>query len=533
MQNEASLRKRYFFKVIGNLSAFVLGIVTLLFVPRVLGPENFGKFNFITINLRLISDMLLLSIPLAYFNWVSRKSHKRTTDLETGLTFFFYLFIMLLFGLLIYLAVVFKINTIFWPEISVWILKAGFIFTILMMFLQFQTYLSDGKALTVGLEQFRLLQNFLKTGLLFLFFILGMFSLFYYFYLQSLLLACLVLVLFIWLKKKNAYSTLNFCTIIRNKAELKPYLSFSTTYVKPLIILTFFGFIYTYFDRWFLQIIGGSAEQGFFSISDRLGMLAFIFTASMTPILIRELTKAHEDKNNERIVQLFDKIQIFLFIACFLGIFISVQSENIINIIGKEGFQKAIIPVFIMGFFPIHQTFGQFCGAVFLSTNQTGLYSKIGLFIMLISVPVTYFLVAPKTFVIPGLGLGAVGLALKMVLIQIVGTNLQLYFIAKKINISFVRWLHIQIKLIGVIFICAFISSLLGNGFGLSISSFLTDIIKLNIELASVIKLLLAGMIYSLLCFTLVMIVPQFIGLKRNELNQYVQSVRNIFASEG
>jgi hypothetical protein len=48
-----------------------------------------------------------------------------------------------------------------------------------------------------------------------------------------------------------------------------------------------------------------------------------------------------------------------------------------------------------------------------------------------ISIPATYLVLAPASAPVPGLGLGALGVALKMVVIQVAGVNVQAWVIAR------------------------------------------------------------------------------------------------------
>ena len=50
---------------------------------------------------------------------------------------------------------------------------------------------------------------------------------------------------------------------------------------------------------------------------------------------------------------------------------------------------------------------------------------------MLVSILVTYVLLAPKTFLIPGLNLGSLGLSLKVVLLSILSVNVMYFYMCK------------------------------------------------------------------------------------------------------
>ena len=69
--------------------------------------------------------------------------------------------------------------------------------------------------------------------------------------------------------------------------------------------------------------------------------------------------------------------------------------------------------------------------AYFYAMSQTKLRSNLGIIGMTLSIPVTYFVLAPSSAAVPGMDLGSVGLALKMVVLHIIGVNIATYFICK------------------------------------------------------------------------------------------------------
>ena len=125
-------------------------------------------------------------------------------------------------------------------------------------------------------------------------------------------------------------------------------------------------------------------------------------------------------------------------IAAYFSCFIAMQADKVIYIFGGSKYKEASIAVAIMAFFPIHQTYGQLSGSVFYATGQTSLYRNIGVTSMLIGLPVTYFLIAPGDKW--GINAGATGLAIKMVLLQFIAINVQLYFNSKYLKFSFKRY---------------------------------------------------------------------------------------------
>jgi len=196
----------------------------------------------------------------------------------------------------------------------------------------------------------------------------------------------------------------------------------------------------------------------------------------------------------------------------------SVQGETIVRIIGGEKYQGAIISFAIMAMFPIHQTFGQLSAALLIATGQTKLYAKLAVIVMVGSLPISYFLLASDDYLIPGLALGATGLAVKMVLIQFVGTNIQLYFNTKMLNLSFYKWLFYQFQTVGAVYFLATLSYWLANEipFGYFLSCNVFDVAPDTFSMLA--RFCVAGLFYFGFMVVLIALAPSLANLKEGEL---------------
>jgi len=86
----------------------------------------------------------------------------------------------------------------------------------------------------------------------------------------------------------------------------------------------------------------------------------------------------------------------------------------------------------VMLLYPIHQSMGQIGGTMFLASGQTKKYMLVSIAMMLVSIPVSYFILAPANDGwLQGLELGALGMACKMVTLGIVSVNIQAWIIAR------------------------------------------------------------------------------------------------------
>jgi hypothetical protein len=122
---------------------------------------------------------------------------------------------------------------------------------------------------------------------------------------------------------------------------------------------------------------------------------------------------------------------------------------------------------------------------------------------MLIGLPLSYFLIAPENKM--GLNAGASGLAIKMVVVQFIAVNVQLYFNSKYLKLNFLRYLGHQFFSVFFLLIISFIVML-----------YLDNILIFNNHI--VFTFILSGLIYSIIVFALVCFCPVLFGIYKEDI---------------
>jgi len=454
IKNEDSLKKRYFYKLSANFLGLATNVVIQAVIPRGLGPAAYGNFNFLTNFFNQILSFFDSGTSGAFYTKLSKRQG------EFKLTSFYLYFVNLVALLVIGFVIITRITGVYprlYPDQSLLYVYLAAIFAILTWETQVINMIADAYALTVSVELFKMFQKVAGLVVILILYFQGQINLtnifFYnYFILLLLLIACLGII------NRHGYSfLLNFKLKL---AEIKKYIAEFYKYSHPLFIYSIIGLIAGIFDRWLLQIFAGSSQQGFYSLSYQIGAACFLFSSAMAPLITREFSIAEGNSDRHSIAVLFRKhIPLLYSITACIACFIAVNVNKVTLIMGGNNFKEASLAVAIMAFYPIHQTYGQLSSSVFFATDQTRLYRNIGIIFMLISLPVTYFLIAPNKLY--GLNAGSVGLAIKMVLMQFLATNTQLYFNAKLLKLSFWRYFGHQIISISVFIIIAVFSSML------------------------------------------------------------------------
>jgi len=133
----------------------------------------------------------------------------------------------------------------------------------------------------------------------------------------------------------------------------------------------------------------------------------------------------------------------------------------------------------------------------------------LGLTFMVASIVVVYFMLAPDTMAVPGLGLASQGLAMKMVVIQLISVNIQAYVIARIFGWRY-DWLY---QVAGLSFVI-----MLGYLAKVVTSVVLSDLVTM--------QFFVSGVVYLIMIASLIYFMPWLSGLSHREISGYFGGVR-------
>ena len=506
---EDPLRKRYLYKLFPNLWGMVMGLITMGMTPRALGPAAYGDYNYLTNFFFQIVSFFDMGTSIGFFAKISSRQK------EPGLITFYFAFLLMLavtVFLVLFATFFTSLNLLIWPgQTKIFILLAAS-FGIFTLVSQVLNKLTDAYALTVKAEMAKVIRVTIGTIFTVLLFMLNRLNLFTLFVLQ---LGILLVIIISFLLIINEKVKIRDLIMFLPKRTIKGYIKEFYKYSHPILAMALFGLVIGLFDRWLLQYFAGSEQQGFYGLSYSIGAYCFLFTSAIQPLLMREFSISHGSGDHERMTSLFRKyIPLFYFITAYFSCFIAINADKVTSIVGGGQYQAAVVPIAIMAFYPIHQTYGQLSSSVLLATERTALYRNIGITMMAIGLAFTYLFIAPARFM--GLGLGAIGLAIKMVALQIVGVNVQLYFNSKIINLNFWRYIAHQLVVPAVLVACAFAVRLLLGAL------FSGKYLLLNF--------LASGVIYSISVVLLVYCFPMIVGFKKQEVTSLLTEGRRRLA---
>ncbi|MBF0301019.1 MAG: hypothetical protein HQK51_20085, partial [Oligoflexia bacterium] len=111
--------------------------------------------------------------------------------------------------------------------------------------------------------------------------------------------------------KKDSNDNLKNNRFLLPKKEVLILLKDFYSYSGPLFTYSLISLIVSMFDRWMLQKISGSVEQGFFGMSVTISSFSMIFTGAMIPLFMREFAISFDKIDYARMRHLFKKNLMF------------------------------------------------------------------------------------------------------------------------------------------------------------------------------------------------------------------------------
>jgi O-antigen/teichoic acid export membrane protein len=497
---EPSLVRRYINKLSSQLIIMIVGLFTAGLVPRALGPSMYGSFHFLTDFFTKLKSFFDMGSSIWFFTKVSKQPKEKLTYLFYGGILFIITALILGFTIFVFS---FGLMNYVWPDQQVKFIFMALIFVLLTFLVDIFTKIMDAHALTVPFQWMRVVVRCVFVGILLLIYMNGFLTLpIYFIYQYGFLIFILIGSIAIGIRNDLWRNILDdFISIL---SLFKKFGKEFYAYVHPLFLYSLLALIIGVFDRWMLQFFSGGEQQGFFSLAYQLSQLCFLFTSSLTPLLMREFSVASEANNIKKMRDLFNRyIPLLYSITAFFACFALIQSKTLVLLFGGDVFLGSMVPMMLMVLYPIHQTYGQLSSSVFYATGQTKLYRNIGVFMMCIGIIVSFFLLAPKQYY--GLDLGALGLAIKMVALQFISVNIGLFFNARYLSLSlFKYWVH----QLGVVMIFVFIA-------------FFTSMVVSHQSI--ILTFITSGVLYSLCVFVLIFIFPGIVGVKRDDAKKLRQ----------
>jgi O-antigen/teichoic acid export membrane protein len=282
-------------------------------------------------------------------------------------------------------------------------------------------------------------------------------------------------------------------------------------YCLPLVPYSWLSFAYVFADRWLLQNYGGRVQQAFYSIGAQFSAVALLATSSILQVFWKEMAEAHHTGDHLRTHGLYQRVSRIMFmVSAMIACFFIPWSREILGTVLGGTYVAGAATLSVMLLYPIHQSMGLINTTALYATERAATVVKVGTAFMLFGMLVTYFVLAPADAPVPGLGLGSVGLALKLIVLQMVQMNVLGYLVARAFGWKF-EWSHQLLSVLG----CGALS-------WVAHAAALTALPGAQ-QLA--LSMGVGGLLYLLLVAAFVYASPQLVGLTRMTLTPEVRTL--------
>lgn len=492
----ASVRKRFIFTLGASLFRGVLGFIAGMLLARWLGPSTYGNMTFLFGTFLGLRQLLDMGSSMAFFTFMSQRPQSR----RFIWSFFFWLALQFLVtacvigvllpsqwietiwhgeqrGLVLMAFVAVFMQNSIWPVIQ----QAGES--------QRQTVWVQGISVAIAAV------HLLAVALLWGFGALGLYAILTAIAVEYLLAAVVAQRMYSYAPESDQGADADSPAPL-----LRKYLN----YCLPLVIYSWVSFAYTFADRWLLQKYGGGVEQAYYAVGAQFASVALIATSSILRIFWKEIAEAHHNGDLTRAREIYQKVSRLLFLvgAVIAGFLIPWAESLLRNILGAA-YAGGATTMAVMFLYPVHQSMGQIGSTMLYATERVALQVWTGIIFMILSIGVTYVVLASPDAALPGLGWASEGLALKMVVLQILSVNTVGYLIARIWKWRF-DWIYQPVSLLG----CAG----LGWVAHIVVNRLFGDAWPLPVPL------LLGGGLYLVLVAALVYWMPWLAGVTRAEL---------------
>ena len=496
LHDSKRVKTRFFTTFFVNIAKIGLSFIAGIIIARSLGPAGYGNFSFLLGSFVSITVLLDLGTSSAFYTFLSQKKHSPR----------FYLYYLLWIG--IQFALAFSFITFLCPSTwkdKIWLghTKNVIILAFLASFMVNQiwsTIIHVGESIraTVIVQLYNITLDVSYLCLVLAIFFLDQLTI------PNLFMATIFIhVIFAFVLAMRLKGSL----FAEEEEKLPNVINEFKTYCTPLVFYSIVSFFYSFANFWLLQKFSGAIQQGYYSVGFRFSALCVVATTSIVNVFWKEVGAAHVKNNKKRLHKLYTKTTKGLFFiggvgACFL---IPFSKEMLVFLLGPK-YESGWLCLAIILIYPIYKSLGLITGTYLYATGQTKLRAKVGIISMLVSIPATYFMLAPSSNSVPGLGLGAVGLAIKMVISAIVFVNIYAYFISRFSGWKF-EFLF-QFKTIGFLLISSFaIKAIFNWAFHIS-----------NISLYPLALMIFCSPIYMLAVGLILYFFPDFSGLERKQI---------------
>jgi O-antigen/teichoic acid export membrane protein len=400
-----SVRSRYAITLGAQVFRLLLSLISATIVPRTLGPVVYGNYSFLLSTSATLRGVLDTGTQQAFFTFSSQENASGPLTRLYALVLCVQFSIVLAFisvagatGHTEWLWHAQRIDQIFLVTVLDWLL-------FLALSLQ---QIGDSKGLTAYQQLIGAAVALLTVAGVLLLRATHTLDLYTFVWLSiaAAMLNCAVLM--------HRLLVVNRALFWSGALRVRDYATRWWHFTRPLILLQYYLPVVGYLGLYLIQKWYGSAEQGYYALALQWCAFAMVFTNSGVWIFWREIAHHTASSDLQIAAGIYERFsRLFFFLALVLSCWLSASSDLLVQLVAGERFRAAAGVLAIMAFYPVSQTLGQLTAVSLKAMEHTGSYARLSVALSVPDLLLTYILLAPQSAAVPGLHMGAVGLAIK------------------------------------------------------------------------------------------------------------------------
>ncbi|MCF8320868.1 MAG: oligosaccharide flippase family protein [Flavobacterium sp.] len=431
-----------------NLLVSLIGMVTSIYIARVLSPIHYGEYAVILSTIAIFQVMASMGLSATVTRAVARNQENSKPIFKASIWAYSGGFFIASFFLLLYMLLVNETNS-------------GFMIVLMILSLFSQSLWSIFENIAFGMQRMEYsgLINLILTGLLFVTYIVIPKA---YISVALVLMVTVVAQLFkdglyYYFCKKNKLFTVEVF-------EKGSYKTNAFQFVKdslPFLIMGGFSMMSNQMPILFLNANSGAEQVAFFNTANKLLLPITLFITTAMTALFPNLSKIYlVDKESYK-----EKIKTSLFAIALLGIFgaitVSFFRSEIVSLLYGKAYQNTGLVMAYQCWFIIAFAFFCFFGSVFSSSDKQKLLSYLSIAYAVVSVPILWV----------GSHYGAEYLSLAFIITSVINMSYHWYFMQKTLPTPLTN--TFTLKLFGLIILPFGFCFLIPENLGLGLKIFI------------------------------------------------------------
>lgn len=496
-----SVRRRYAATLFAQGLQLALSVASASVVPRALGPIVFGNYSFLLNMSGYLRGVTEPSVQQAFFTFSSQEER------SGALTRLYGAWVIAQLGLLLAVVAIVTLagwTSRLWPgqQLDQIVLITVLDWTVFLSIAFKQ--LGDSKGFTSRPQLIGAIVAFVTTAAIVVLAVLHHLNFYNYAWLNLTSAAVTSVVIGRWLLVVHRESCWDGAIRDRACAYLRQW----WTYARPLIAIEYVSPIVALLSTYLIQAWYGSYEQGQLALATRWSAVVLLFTSSAVMILWREIARATQSNDRISAARTYERMTRPLVFVTIAGcLWMSLSARALVTLFAGAEFTAAVPVLMIMAFYPLAQTLGQLSTAGLKAAGRTVEYRNFALMLLLPDLALTYFLLAPPTAIVPGLGLGAIGSALKVTGLALVGVQFYQWDLLRSFGGSYRRVLKQQLTAGLVAAGCAVLALVAIRG-----------VLESLVSLSALSRLGLMSLVYGCAIVAVVAFFPQMVSSSKSEL---------------